>query len=224
MYCFFNKFFFKVEIFGNLPIFCHAHLVAIQDFVDREILFDRCGKCPMLCLFFDFKWTISAVKSTAHVMPCFMRQHSAFLCGGLAFAAINDKEIVKERDCEIVFEFNIHNVYVQSFQIIIHTANGCVHAEVLEQQKQTQKKLEEHIQVDDERNANLLRTKILRFNDELIDDKHHTREHFIEILAVIDAYEDYCRSHPDYKNNRCICAVANIKRVYNERLQKHDFS
>ena len=96
--------------------------------------------------------------------------------------------------------------------------------EVLEQQKQTQKKLEEHIQVDDERNANLLRTQILRFNDELIDDKHHTREHFIEILAVIDAYEDYCRSHPDYKNNRCICAVANIKRVYNERLQKHDFS
>ena len=87
-----------------------------------------------------------------------------------------------------------------------------------------QKKLEEHIQVDDERNANLLRTQILRFNDELIDDKHHTREHFIEILAVIDAYEDYCRSHPDYKNNRCICAVANIKRVYNERLQKHDFS
>ena len=87
-----------------------------------------------------------------------------------------------------------------------------------------QKKLEEHIQVDDERNANLLRTQILRFNDELIDDKHHTREHFIEILAIIDAYEDYCRSHPDYKNNRCICAVANIKRVYNERLQKHDFS
>ena len=111
MYCFFNKFFFKVEIFGNLPIFCHAHLVAIQDFVDREILFDRCGKCPMLCLFFDFKWTISAVKSTAHVMPCFMRQHSAFLCGGLAFAAINDKEIVKERDCEIVFEFNMDDLY-----------------------------------------------------------------------------------------------------------------
>lgn len=81
-----------------------------------------------------------------------------------------------------------------------------------------------NIQVDDERNANLLRTQILRFNDELIDDKHHTREHFIEILAIIDAYEDYCRSHPDYKNNRCICAVANIKRVYNERLQKHDFS
>ena len=104
------------------------------------------------------------------------------------------------------------NPWSRLAKIIGHALN----AEVLEQQKQTQKKLEEHIQVDDERNANLLRTQILRFNDELIDDKHHTREHFIEILAVIDAYEDY-------KNNRCICAVANIKRVYNERLQKHDF-
>lgn len=112
------------------------------------------------------------------------------------------------------------NPWSRLAKIIGHALN----AEVLEQQKQTQKKLEEHIQVDDERNANLLRTQILRFNDELIDDKHHTREHFVEILAVIDAYEDYCRSHPDYKNNRCICAVANIKRVYNERLQKHDFS
>ena len=88
------------------------------------------------------------------------------------------------------------NPWSRLAKIIGHALN----AEVLEQQKQTQKKLEEHIQVDDERNANLLRTQILRFNDELIDDKHHTREHFIEILAVIDAYEDYCRSHPDYKN------------------------
>lgn len=111
------------------------------------------------------------------------------------------------------------NPWSKLAQLIGHALN----AEVLEQQKQTQQKLDEHIKVDDERNANLLRTQILRFNDELIDDRHHTREHFIETLAVIDAYEDYCRSHPNYKNNRCICAVANIKRVYNERLQKHDF-
>ena len=63
------------------------------------------------------------------------------------------------------------NPWSRLAKIIGHALN----AEVLEQQKQTQKKLEEHIQVDDERNANLLRTQILRFNDELIDDKHHTR-------------------------------------------------
>lgn len=104
-------------------------------------------------------------------------------------------------------------------QLIGHALN----AEVLEQQKQTQQKLDEHIKVDDERNANLLRTQILRFNDELIDDRKHTKEHFIEVLAIIDDYEDYCRDHPDYKNNRCTHAVANISRVYDERLQKHDF-
>lgn len=98
-----------------------------------------------------------------------------------------------------------------------------LNSEVLEQQQKTQKKLDEHIRTDDERNANLLRTQILRFNDELIDSKKHTPEHFIEILAIIDEYEAYCRTHPEYENNRCTHAVANIGRVYDERLQKHDF-
>lgn len=115
-------------------------------------------------------------------------------------------------------------VKLNPWSTIIKWIGHALNAEVLEKQQETQKKLDEHIRVDDERNANLLRTQILRFNDELIDDKHHTREHFIEILAIIDAYEEYCRSHPNYKNNRCICAVENIKRVYNERLQKHDFA
>lgn len=115
-------------------------------------------------------------------------------------------------------------IKLNPWSAIVKWIGHALNAEVLEKQQETQKKLDEHIRVDDERNANLLRTQILRFNDELIDDKHHTREHFIETLAIIDAYEDYCRSHPNYKNNRCICAVANIKRVYNERLQKHDFS
>mgnify|MGYP000054488051 CR=1 FL=1 len=44
------------------------------------------------------------------------------------------------------------NPWSRLAKIIGHALN----AEVLEQQKQTQKKLEEHIQVDDERNANLL--------------------------------------------------------------------
>lgn len=111
------------------------------------------------------------------------------------------------------------NPWSKLAQLIGHALN----AEVLEQQKQTQQKLDEHIKVDDERNANLLRTQILRFNDELIDDRKHTKEHFIEVLTIIDDYEDYCRDHPDYKNNRCTHAVANISRVYDERLQKHDF-
>ena len=100
---------------------------------------------------------------------------------------------------------------------------NALNADVLAEVKQTKKRLDDHIATDDERNANLLRTQILRFNDELVDDRKHTKEHFDEILSIIDDYEKYCRTHEGYKNNKCGHAIANINRVYDERLEKHDF-
>ena len=79
------------------------------------------------------------------------------------------------------------------------------------------------IKTDDARNADFHRSKILRFNNELLRDIPHTQEDFIEILHEIDLYEKYCDTHPEYENNRATHAVANIKRVYDERLVKHDF-
>lgn len=90
----------------------------------------------------------------------------------------------------------------------------------LEETKQT---LDEHIRIDDERNADAHRQRILAFNNELLRNIPHTEEDFIEILSVIDFYESYCGLHPEYKNNRAVHAVAHIKRVYDERLEKHDF-
>jgi len=90
-------------------------------------------------------------------------------------------------------------------------------------QKDTREALEEHIRMDDERNADSHRQRILQFNNELLRDIPHTEEDFIEILAEIDFYEDYCQTHPEYKNNRAIHAIGHIGRVYDERLQKHDF-
>lgn len=94
---------------------------------------------------------------------------------------------------------------------------------VKNQQSKTQQKLEEHIRTDDMRDADSHRQRILQFNNELLRDIPHTREDFIEILAVIDFYEAYCKEHSDYKNSRCVHAIANIGRVYDERLKKHDF-
>lgn len=94
---------------------------------------------------------------------------------------------------------------------------------VKNQQSKTQQKLEEHIRTDDMRDADSHRQRILQFNNELLRDIPHTREDFIEILSVIDQYEAYCKEHPDYKNSRCVHAIANIGRVYDERLKKHDF-
>lgn len=96
-------------------------------------------------------------------------------------------------------------------------------AEVKRLQGETRKQLDAHIKMDDERNADEHRNRILQFNNELLRDIPHTEEDFIEILAEIDFYERYCRDHQAYKNNRAVHAIANINRVYDERLLKHDF-
>lgn len=94
---------------------------------------------------------------------------------------------------------------------------------VKEDVKTTRQVLDEHIRMDDERNADSHRQRILQFNNELLRDIPHTKEDFIEILSVIDFYEDYCEKHPEYKNNRAVHAIAHIGKVYDERLEKHDF-
>ena len=91
-------------------------------------------------------------------------------------------------------------------------------------QQKAQEKLENHIALDDERNADDHRTLILQFNRELLRDVPHTLEDFIEILTVIDKYNKYCDDHKDYPNSRAVHAIANIERVYDDRLQKHDFA
>ncbi len=76
----------------------------------------------------------------------------------------------------------------------------------------------------DEREADGWRADILRFNMELVNHTQHTREDYIEILAIIDDYETYCDAHRNYENNRAIHAVANIERCYDDRLKNNDFA
>lgn len=114
-------------------------------------------------------------------------------------------------------------VKVNPWSAIAKAIGRAVNADVLRELDTVTQKLDTHIRVDDERNADSYRTRILQFNNELLREILHTREDFIEILTVIDDYEGYCRDHREYKNNRAVCAIENIKRVYMERLQKHDF-
>lgn len=96
-------------------------------------------------------------------------------------------------------------------------------SDVRSTQQVTAKKLDDHIAADEIRHANRQRERILQFNNELLRNIPHTREDFIDILAVIDAYNIYCRTHAGYQNNRAIHAIKNIERVYDDRLAKRDF-
>lgn len=90
-------------------------------------------------------------------------------------------------------------------------------------QKETRDRLEAHIRTDEKREADQCRARILRFNNELLREIPHTKEEFIDVLKDIDEYERYCREHKDYANGRAVHAINNIGRVYDERLEKHDF-
>lgn len=91
-----------------------------------------------------------------------------------------------------------------------------------EAQAETRRLLDEHIRVDDERNADLHRTYILRFNMELRRGIQHTDEDFNEILYNIKCYEQYCKDHPEYQNNRAVHAIKHIENVYDERMDRTD--
>ncbi len=97
-------------------------------------------------------------------------------------------------------------------------------ADVKKRQQETQEKLDKHIQVDDERDADGHRQRILRFNADLMRGDDYNHEFFVEMLTEIDEYERFCDSHPGYKNNRAVMAIANIKRVYEEHEVNGNFA
>lgn len=67
------------------------------------------------------------------------------------------------------------------------------------------------------------RTRILRFGDEILNNKKHTKEHFDNTLIDIDSYETYCKSHPNFKNNVTIETIDQIRRVYKKCWDDNSF-
>lgn len=114
-------------------------------------------------------------------------------------------------------------VKVNPWSAIAKAVGRAVNADVAKELCEIKKKLDDHVTMDDRRTADGHRTRILHFNNELLRSIDHTEEEFNEVLAEIDAYEEYCEEHLEYPNNRAVLAIENIRSNYKERLQKHDF-
>ena len=114
-------------------------------------------------------------------------------------------------------------VKINPWSAIAKAVGRAVNADVAKELCEIKKKLDDHVTMDDRRTADGHRTRILHFNNELLRSIDHTEEEFNEVLAEIDAYEEYCEEHPEYPNNRAVLAIENIRSDYKERLQKHDF-
>lgn len=76
----------------------------------------------------------------------------------------------------------------------------------------------------DRNQADSFRSRILRFNSEIRKDNNsHDQEEFNDILSAIDGYEQFCKEHTNYSNNKCTLAIENIRRVYKEKLENNSF-
>lgn len=71
--------------------------------------------------------------------------------------------------------------------------------------------------------ADTRRVRILRGSDEIKLKMRHSEEWFDQMNEDITEYEKYCESHPGYKNNKAVHAIANINSVYAKALEENDF-
>ena len=67
------------------------------------------------------------------------------------------------------------------------------------------------------------RYRILRFDDEILHDVKHTKEHFDQILLDIDVYEKFCEENQDFKNNLAVMAINHIKEIYSKCSRENSF-
>lgn len=74
--------------------------------------------------------------------------------------------------------------------------------------------------------AKQARTRILRFNNELMCGQNYTKEYFDDMIEnSIDVYEAYYEdpSHKNLKNGIAKSAIKNIKRIYDQKMQTNSF-
>jgi len=97
------------------------------------------------------------------------------------------------------------------------------HDAIMEKLENIDKRMDKMEAEDAEREAKHARIRILRFGDECSHEVKHSREHFEQVIEDVDAYETYCRDHPDFKNNKAVLTIKLIKETYQKRLSTNDF-
>ena len=73
----------------------------------------------------------------------------------------------------------------------------------------------------DERDAVLARTHILRFNDDLYNNIHHSEEYFLQTIDDAKTYEKYCERNPDFSNGRTEIAMKHVREEYDRLYKAH---
>ena len=98
-----------------------------------------------------------------------------------------------------------------------------INEEVIQKVDKLEKELKAQKEYTEEQAAKGCRIRILRFGDEILHDVHHSKEHYDQILLDITEYENYCKEHPEFKNNMTVLTTRRIMATYERCLEDHSF-
>jgi hypothetical protein len=114
-------------------------------------------------------------------------------------------------------------IRINPWSWIAKAIGRAINGEVIQKVDNLEKDLRSFKEDTKEETAKGCRIRILRFGDEILHDVHHSKEHFDQILLDITEYENYCREHPEFKNNMTAITTSRIKSTYEQCLEDHSF-
>lgn len=117
----------------------------------------------------------------------------------------------------------ISPIKINPWQRLGRLIGRAINGEMIEKLTLLETKVNRIEYVIDENEAKAARVRILRFGDEIYQRKKHSKEHFENILADITFYDDYCKAHPEFKNERTKITESIILEQYRVCTLKHSF-
>lgn len=117
----------------------------------------------------------------------------------------------------------IPKIDINFWSLIARGLGRALNKEMMERVDKIDRELNDHIKNTEEERARQARQRILRFSDEILFEKGHSKEHYDEILEDIDKYEQYCKEHPKFINNKAVMAIETIKDAYQDCIDNHGF-
>jgi excinuclease UvrABC helicase subunit UvrB len=100
-------------------------------------------------------------------------------------------------------------IEINPWSAIAKVIGRALNVEIMEKLKETE--------------ADNVRYRIIRFDDEIRHNIEHTEEHFNQIIKDVDKYEEYCNTHPKYANNKAKIAIHNIEKTYEKCKHNNSF-
>lgn len=112
-------------------------------------------------------------------------------------------------------------IKIDPWSRLIKWIGKIINSEVMEEVKEIKEDLQSvHTELDDlkaldeKREADAARNRILRFDDELRRKVDHSEEFFNQILDDVTAYTTYCDNNDKYPNSRADGAIKHIEEVH----------